>query len=416
MSLAERRRALGYSQEALAQVLGVDRTTISRWEAGRNEIQPPLRAKYAEILGLELTKLDELVNRTKRPSSTPIELPTSRDATDTDEMMRREFLRALALLGTVSLLAEDEADGLTARTQRRSASELARMNQHLWQVYQLARVKGTVYPVVRDQLLLLNDSLRGPLHGQTQALCEAAASIYQLAGELAFDANHYTDAAASYALAASASKDVQAFDLWACSLVRHAYIDLHSRDYRAAEQTLQAAACVARRGNSSLPTRYWVASVLAEAHAGLGNLVACERALDEAEKVLTVRLEHNDGWLRFDGSRLAEERGARYVHLGRLDLAEACLQEALKQEALAPGLSFRRRGAVLVDLARVGAKRRDVDQVIAYGDEALHLARSSVSGYILHRLSALRSEISTLGRDDRIATLSTEIEALATAR
>jgi hypothetical protein len=31
----------------------------------------------------------------------------------------------------------------------------------------------------------------------------------------------------------------------------------------------------------------------------------------------------NGVWLRFDNSRLMEERGARYVELGHLDLAEA---------------------------------------------------------------------------------------------
>ncbi|HLT09887.1 MAG TPA: helix-turn-helix transcriptional regulator, partial [Micromonosporaceae bacterium] len=32
MGLAERRRALGYSQEELAHALGVDRRTVGRWE------------------------------------------------------------------------------------------------------------------------------------------------------------------------------------------------------------------------------------------------------------------------------------------------------------------------------------------------------------------------------------------------
>ncbi|MFF4799963.1 hypothetical protein ACFY1U_16365 [Streptomyces sp. NPDC001351] len=54
-----------------------------------------------------------------------------------------------------------------------------------------------------------------------------------------------------------------------------------------------------------------------------GNLSACERALHEAENVTDLNGPfHNGGWLRFDGSRLAEERGARYLRLGRLDLAD----------------------------------------------------------------------------------------------
>lgn len=66
--------------------------------------------------------------------------------------------------------------------------------------------------------------------------------------------------------------------LWACALVRHAYVDLYERRYTDATGTLSAAEKVARRGDSSLSTRYWVTSVQAEAYAGLGNLSACERA------------------------------------------------------------------------------------------------------------------------------------------
>ncbi|MGW2569731.1 helix-turn-helix transcriptional regulator [Streptomyces sp. NPDC001537] len=41
MGLAERRRALGYSQEELAHALGVDRRTIGRWETRSTTPQPP---------------------------------------------------------------------------------------------------------------------------------------------------------------------------------------------------------------------------------------------------------------------------------------------------------------------------------------------------------------------------------------
>lgn len=113
----------------------------------------------------------------------------------------------------------------------------------------------------------------------------------------------------------------------------------------------------------------------------MGDLTACERAMDQAERVRELTADSaNGGWLRFDGTRLAEERGARYVHLGRLDLAEKSLKKALAQTALASGQSYRRRGTVLTDLAAVGAKRSDLEQVVAYGREAIRLARASSSG------------------------------------
>ncbi|MBT2398662.1 helix-turn-helix transcriptional regulator [Streptomyces sp. ISL-100] len=416
MRLAERRKALGYSQETFAQALGVDRTTVGRWESNKNAPQPPLRPKLAEVLQVDLAELDALVAQPQTPAQESAGTPPSNDygSGDTEEMIRREFLRAIAVIGTLAPLPADDREALNDAARRGTASDFLSMNGHLWQVYQLARSKRSMRPIVSEQLSSLNRTLTGRSDAQVQPLCSAAGDLFQLAGELAFDSNRYTDATDSYALAASASKEAGAFDLWACALVRHAYVDVYEHRFKEATDVLSAAERVAKRGDSSLATRHWVASVQAEAHAGLGDLTACERALDEAEKVTHLAGPgNNGGWLRFDGSRLAEERGARYVQLGRLDLAERALKAALGQGALAQGQSFRRRGVVLADLAAIGAKRRDPDQVITFGHEALQLARESSSGYVARRLQTLRAEFGPLARDSRVAELGAEIGALS---
>ncbi|MBK3556758.1 helix-turn-helix domain-containing protein [Streptomyces sp. MBT56] len=416
MGLAERRRALGYSQEKLAELLGVDRTTVGRWESGKVAPQPPQRRRLAVALEVSLEELDFLLKplRTTGPSTPgrPTNYPPS--AGDPDEMIRREFLRILTVSGVLTALPVEEAEALTEGVQRGLSADFARMNGHLWQVYQLARSKGSVYPVVRDQLTTLNEALASS-SGTTPPLLSAAADLFQLAGELAFDSNQYADAAASYSLAASVSKDAGAYDLWACALVRHAYVDMSEQRHSQAAQMLDLAERLAGRGDTALSTRYWVASVQAEAYAGLDDLIACERALDRAEAVRGLSTNGvNSGWLRFDGTRLAEERGARYVQLGRLDLAENTLRNALGQEALAFGQSYRRRGAVLIDLAAIGARRRDPEQVVAYAREALELARSSESGYVARRLRTLCDEFGPLSRDHRVAELGAEIAMLGT--
>lgn len=330
-------------------------------------------------------------------------------------MIRREFLRVIAVTGALTAAPTDEIENLAESVRRSSPQDFLRMNGHLWQVYQLARAKGSVYPVVRDQLATLNEAFCGHRQPEFRSMCAAAGDLLQLAGELSFDSNRYIEAATSYTLAASACRDAGSYDLWACALVRHAYIDVHERRYQEATHTLSAAEQVARRGDHSLSTRHWVAAVQAETYAGLGDLRACERALDAAEEVLYLASPgHTGGWLRFDGSRLAEERGARYLQLGRLDLAERALQDALHQAAIAQGPSYRRRAAVLTDLAAIGAKRSDADQVITYGREALQLARESGSGYVARRIAGLRAVLSPLTRDARVADLATEITTLTT--
>ncbi|OKJ76696.1 DNA-binding protein [Streptomyces sp. CB02460] len=400
----------------MAELVGVDRTTVGRWERGAIQPQPPQRRRLALALEVSLPELDALLSPSRASGQGAVghESAQSHDAGDPDEMIRREFLRILTISGALTILPVDEAEALVDGVRRGEPADFARMNIHLWQVYQLARSKGSVYPVVRDQLAALTDALGG-YRGSPRPLLNAAADLFQLAGEVAFDGSRYADAAASYSLAASVSKDADAYDLWACALVRHAYVDMSELRYQQAAQMLGVAAKLAERGDSQLSTRHWVASVQAQAFAGLGDLDACERAMDQAERVRDLKGENvSGGWLRFDGARLMEERGSRYVQLGRLDLAERALQEALKQTALAAGPSYRRRAAVLVDLAAVGAKRRDPDQVVTYGAEALGLARTSGSGYVGRRLRSLCDELGPLSGDRRVAELREEIGVLNT--
>ena len=59
--LSGRRRAVGLSQEALAEALQIDRSTIVRWEAGERDPQPWLRPRLAKALGVDLETLDQML-------------------------------------------------------------------------------------------------------------------------------------------------------------------------------------------------------------------------------------------------------------------------------------------------------------------------------------------------------------------
>jgi len=165
---------------------------------------------------------------------------------------------------------------------------------------------------------------------------------------------------------------------------------------------------LARRGNQALSTRYWVRTVQAQAFAGLGDLDACQQALDEADDVhqLSGKI-HTDGWLRFDGFRLPEERGTCYVTLQRPDLAEQALSNALGLD-----LSARRRGSVLTDLATLGLQRRDVDQLVNHANAAAEIARQTGSGVIGRKLQSLQAQLSPLLTDHRVRQLDQEITTL----
>ncbi|GGK72964.1 helix-turn-helix domain-containing protein [Streptomyces flaveus] len=398
--LVRRRKVCGYSQEQLAELLGVDRTSIGRWERGETDPQAFLWPKLAGPLKVTPSELDKLLQ------SEPA-LPTGVAETkggDLDDVIRRDFLQLMTVTAASTALpasanAADRSHGYRP------------MNEHLWKVYSLAPSKRSVYPLVRDQAAELATALHGAGTETTRKrLCQEAGDLFQLAGEVLFDGSHYTDAAHCYTLAASAAREAGNPDLWACALTRHAFVGLYGdQKYRETVPLLELARTVAERGDTSLSTRHWVAAVQAEAYAGTGDLDACKRALDQAAEVHALSGDlHNGGWLRFDGSRLAEERGTCFVRLGRLDLAEEALTEALKTKP-----SMRRRGSVLTDLALLGAQRRDVDQIISYAQDALDLARQSASGYVAHKLRGLQPRLTPFLSDRRVSDLNDRITELA---
>jgi transcriptional regulator with XRE-family HTH domain len=62
MRLAQRRKAAGFSQERLAEYLGVERTTVVRWESAETEPQPWTRPKLARALKITADELQELLD------------------------------------------------------------------------------------------------------------------------------------------------------------------------------------------------------------------------------------------------------------------------------------------------------------------------------------------------------------------
>jgi transcriptional regulator with XRE-family HTH domain len=406
---AERRAAQGYSQEDFAEALMVAVSTVVRWEGGRATPRPHQRPRIAHLLGIPLFELEGLLF-----DEQPVEAAAHSDVPDfqhgdDDDMKRREVLSLLAVTGTLVTLPGSD-DSPRQRTDAGLAANNEEVHRGLWQVFTLSDSKQTVFPAVRRQLHVLTTSLAGArTEGDRARLCAMTADVYQLAGELFFDANRYTDAAQCYTLAAHAARAGGAHDLWACAMTRHAYVELYAHRASAGQPLLAAAHRLARRGDSALSTRHWVAAVQAEAYAAVGDIEACTRALDEAEKVHDLDSRSgNGGWLRFDGSRLFEERGACYLQLGRPDLAEDALAAALAQP-----LSLRRRAAVLTDLAVVGVHRRDVEQVVHYAEMAIGLAGQSKSGFVGKKLDGLRERLAPVMADDRISGLVQRIAALS---
>jgi transcriptional regulator with XRE-family HTH domain len=82
VGFAARRKAVGLSQDQLAERLKVDRSTVARWEAGDSEPQPRLRPWLVKVLQVSPEQLDELLAEAKavrpEPARERLEFTVSR--------------------------------------------------------------------------------------------------------------------------------------------------------------------------------------------------------------------------------------------------------------------------------------------------------------------------------------------------
>ncbi len=80
--LAQRRKAVGLTQERLAEQLGVERTTVVRWERGETQPLPWLRPKLAQALGVSADRIEELLSdgapaSPQGPTAVPRQVPAA---------------------------------------------------------------------------------------------------------------------------------------------------------------------------------------------------------------------------------------------------------------------------------------------------------------------------------------------------
>lgn len=185
--LADCRHAAGYTQETFADKLGVDRTTVGRWERGVQSPQPWQRPDLATVLDISLYHLDDLLRRTKRqhanssaalePFLTPgpsFSLPVADrqpglvDVFSGEDAVHAAIPRLRRALDSIDL----PEDGPT-RSVTELAAEVAGMIEHRLQaryvemawrlpglISELARARADARHGVRDAAVLLTLAFR----------------------------------------------------------------------------------------------------------------------------------------------------------------------------------------------------------------------------------------------------------------
>jgi transcriptional regulator with XRE-family HTH domain len=96
--LTERRKAVGLSQGELAGLLGVERSTVLRWEAGRTAPQPWVRPALADALQIGVASVSRSSEEQREPTDLTLAVigtPTD-DSLDGTHAQVREHCRLLA--------------------------------------------------------------------------------------------------------------------------------------------------------------------------------------------------------------------------------------------------------------------------------------------------------------------------------
>jgi DNA-binding SARP family transcriptional activator len=321
---------------------------------------------------------------------------------DSMDTKRRELLHLLSTAGMALALSFpgldwERIEQTIVRPSYLDAAGLQHLeviNRSLWDMYLTTPTKSSVFEGAFGHFKMLVQLLKDS-HPMTshRRLCLLTSEMGQLVGEIFFDLNDYQAAEACYVVAAHAAKEAQSYDLWACALVRSAFLPIYSGRYEEALVPLQSAFKLAQRGDSMLPTRYWVAAVEAEARSGVFDLVACQQALNQAQDV-QQRGETPPPWVRFSPTRLPALRGACYVRLRQPELALPSLQEALST-FVKPD---RKRGMVLIDLAATAVQHGEVEQARLYIDEILTILALGSSGFLREGLRTLPQRLEAIAQ------------------
>ncbi|QKW19402.1 helix-turn-helix domain-containing protein [Kitasatospora sp. NA04385] len=425
----QRRRAMGFTQEGLAEALTVDRSTVIRWERGRGDPQPFQMPRLAALLKVTAAELGDLLAPVangelllpRQASESPSHPDAGQPATVPD----------LTGIGSAMTLADGEArvgcrtaDGriifvtMPHRAPLRSAAGVAGD----------AMVSGAAHaPAPRSQPLLSPDvhpvenlrQLRRSLVecdnmlGPRQVVATAQEHvrlIQQLRREASGrDRLDLMQVQAEYAEFCSwlfqDSGDHRAAQYWADRAVDWStaagdhdltvYITARKAqlagDMREALDAVDLAEAAQRIAPSRSRLTALGAIYGAHGYALLGDESACQRAYDEALELVSLPsdFEAKRGhWL--DAAYAEAQRARSWAVLGQYDAAVTGFDQAIR----ALPASFRRdRGVYLARSAGAQLHAVGPEQAAATASDALSIASSTGSARIFAELASLDGKL-----------------------
>jgi transcriptional regulator with XRE-family HTH domain len=344
---ATRRKAVGFSQEQLAERLGVDRSTVARWQSGETEPQPWIRPRLARSLQVSVDQLDDLL--------------AEGGLTDSEAAQRLDY--TLTHPGSVDLV-----------TVAQLRHDVALLDERYVQV------PSTVLLADAGQCLgqlrfLGGHAVNGRVRRELYAV-EAEAAI--LMGQLVWDASQRRDHASArryFDAAIDAARQVRDPATEGLALLRKAMIALYGeRDPRGgltlAEQTAETTS-----GASDVLTGLATLHA-AEAQAMLGERSSCEQSLASAETTF-AHIDDVDAAIDlYSATQLGRMAGSCYLSLADTPRAVVLLEDT----AAALGDGSKSQAVVLGNLALALIRQGDLDEAAGRLHEAMDVIEQNWGG------------------------------------
>jgi DNA-binding XRE family transcriptional regulator len=473
--LASTRKAAGFSQERLAEAVGVERSTVMRWERGETCPQPWARPKLARALGISDQSLSELLDESTEPESAAsclwFTLPEDdwavapgvklvpaaaiRSASialddvgvslwwapaDTVEIVsqftrrdltldRREAARMLPGVIFGSALLEPLERWLSGAAEKPRAGLPGLVGyQEVEQIENAACIfrdwddqfgGGLRRKAVVGQLSEVADLLRDshPVELQRR-LFGAMAQLSETAAMMSWDSGHQALAQRYYVLALRASKAAgdRAFgaSIMAAMARQLLYLD-HAGDALELVRLAQdeSAGYVTASVRSMLYTRE------AWAYAKLGRISAFRRATDKAEDALADAKPAEDPyWITyFDVAELQGTTGGRLLELAHQDkqFAEETVERVSQAIALRRPGRLRSSALDQIGLAEARLVQGEMEEASRLGHQAVALVEQTPSDRVRVKLAELYQHSNAYADITVIASLRDRIRSLCIA-
>jgi transcriptional regulator with XRE-family HTH domain len=361
--LAERRKAVGLSQERLAEIVGVDRSTVVRWERADTEPQPWHRPKLADALQVSTEELAQML-------ADAAEVPRRRDV-------------------PVAAAASNSGDDLVAAQSLRVA------DRQMGGGYLYAAVSSYLQRSVAPRLF----GHEADGHG----VFTAAAALTEMAGWMAHDAGRDARAAQHLSRAHGLAQVGRDDQLGAHILASLSHLASHGG--RADQAINYAQQGLERLGAGGHPgVQAQLLAMRARGHAALADERGCHAALDAADRALTSSAQGDlSPWVTaFDEASLAIEAARCFQRLQQYLATQRRLERVVELRAEDRPRS---RAFAQLMLVPILLARGRLDEAVAVAHQVLDGTRHLGSYLVLRQLAQLERLLASHRRNAEAATL-----------